>query len=66
MECLGLKPCCVGDSGMCGVMYCRTSLSSILEGLHRSETVLYDARSVGGLFGFRSGMILACFHMLGI
>ena len=37
VECLGRKPCCVWDRGMCGVMFCRTSLSSILEGVQRRE-----------------------------
>ena len=32
-----LKPCCVGERGMCGVMLVRTSLSSILRGLHSRE-----------------------------
>ena len=40
VECWGLKPCWEGDRGMCGVMLLRTSLSSILEGVQRSETGL--------------------------
>ena len=32
-----LKPCCVGERGMCGVMFVRTSLSSILTGLQRRD-----------------------------
>ena len=32
-----LKPCCVGERGMCGVMFVRTSLSSILTGLQSRE-----------------------------
>ena len=37
VECEALKPCCVGDSGMCGVIVLRISLSRILTGLHNSE-----------------------------
>jgi len=66
VECWDLKPCCEGDSGICGDMLSRTSLSSIFEGLHRSAMGLYEPGSVGGLFGFRIGSILAVFQMLGI
>ena len=45
---------------MRGIVF-RTSLSSILEGVHSKEIGLYEAGSVGGLFGFRMGMILAVF-----
>ena len=31
------KPCCVGERGMCCVMFVRTSLSSILSRLHSRE-----------------------------
>ena len=51
---------------MCGVMCARTSLSSILDRVHRSDIGLYEAGSVGDLFGFRMGMILAIFQVLGI
>ena len=37
VECSDLKPCCAGESGICGVMLFRTNLSSTFEGLHRSE-----------------------------
>jgi len=37
VECKALKPCCVGDSGMCGVIVLRISLSRILMGLHNNE-----------------------------
>lgn len=37
VECCGLKPCCVGDSGMCGVVLFRTNLSSIFDVLHRRD-----------------------------
>ncbi len=66
VECCDLKPCCVGESVMCGEMLFRTSLSSIFEGLQSSEIGLYETGSVGGLLGFRIGMIFASFHMLGI
>lgn len=66
VECLGLKPCCVGDSGMEGFITLRTSLSRILEGFGRSEIGLYEAGCVGDLLGFRMGMILAIFQEFGI
>ena len=40
VECWGLKPCWEGERGMCGVMLFKTSLSSILEGVQRSDTGL--------------------------
>ena len=47
-------------------MLFRTSLSSILDGLQRSEIGLYEAGSVGVFFVLRIGMILAVFQMLGM
>ncbi len=66
VECCALKPCCVGESGIYGEMLSRTSLSSIFEGLQSNEIGLYEAGSVGGLLGFRIGIILDCFQMLGM
>jgi len=37
VECWDLKPCCEGASGICADMLFRTSLSSILLGLQRSD-----------------------------
>ena len=37
VEWCGLKPCCVGERGMWGLMLLRTSLSSIFDGLQRRE-----------------------------
>ena len=34
IECRALKPCCVGDREMCGVIVLRINLSRILMGLH--------------------------------
>ena len=66
VECWDLKPCCEGDSGICGEMLFRTNLSSILEGVESKEIGLYEVSSVGGLLGFRIGIILASFQVLGI
>lgn len=66
VEWCGLKPCCVGDSGMSELIWFRTSLSKIFEGLGRSEIGLYEAGSVGFLLGFRIGMMLACFQEVGM
>ena len=37
VECCGLKPCCVGERGMCGLMSLRNSLSSIFDSLQKWE-----------------------------
>ena len=66
MECRGLKPCCEGESGMCAEMLFRTSLSSIFAGVQSNAMGLYEAGSVGDLFGFRIGIILASFQVLGM
>ena len=66
VECWDLKPCCEGESEICGEMLLRTNLSSILEGVLSSEIGLYEVSSVGGLLGFRIGIILASFQVLGI
>ena len=60
------KVMCVGERGMCGVMFVRTNLSSILRGLHSREMGLQEAGSVGDLFGFKKVMILPIFQILGI
>ena len=51
---------------MCGLMLARMSLSSTLTGVQRREMGLCDDASVGGLLGFRMGMILAVFQILGM
>ena len=47
-------------------MGCATSLSSIFAGVQSSVIGLYEVGSVGGLSGFRIGIILASFQVLGI
>ena len=37
VEFCGLKPCCVSDSGMCGVVLFRTNLSSFFDVLQRRD-----------------------------
>ena len=59
------KPPCVGDRGIRGVIFVRTSHSGILKGLQSSEMGLYEARLVGVLFGLSMDTILAVFQMLG-
>ena len=66
VEWRNLKPCCVLERGMCVFMLLRTNLSSIFEGVQSKLIGLYEVGSVGGLFGFRIGMILASFQVLGI
>ena len=66
VECWDLKPCCVGERGMEGLITLSTSHSRILEGFGSRDMGLYEAGSVGGLLGFRIGIILASFQVLGI
>ena len=47
-------------------MLSRTSLSSILEVLQSRDIGLQEADLVGGLLGFRMGIILASFQMFGM
>ena len=51
---------------MCGVVLCKMRRSTTLDGVQRSVMGLYDAASVGVLFGFRSVMILPSFQICGI
>ena len=66
VECLGRNPCWVGERGMCTLILFRSSLSTILETVLSRVIGRYDASSVGGLFGFRIVMILACCFLVGI
>ena len=66
VEWFGLYPCCVGDSGMCGVILCSKRRSMTLDGVQSSVIGLYDAASVGVLFGLRIVIILPIFQMSGI
>ena len=65
-EWCGLRPCCVGDSGMCGVVMFSMRRSTILDGVQSSVIGLYEATSVGDLFGLSSVMILPAFQLCGI
>ena len=66
VECCGLKPCWASDKGMCGLMLFRTSLSSILDGVQRSEIGLYEGGFVGFLLGLKMGIMFAVFQMCGM
>ena len=63
VECLALKPCCVGERGMSGMMRFRMSPSRILRGLQR-RMVLSRIWMVSGLVLFaefpdiRDGVVL--------
>ena len=59
IESRALKPCCVSDGGMYGVIVLRISLSRNLTGLHNNEIDLYLMSSVGVLFCLSMCMILA-------
>ena len=57
VECRALKPCCVDERGMCGVILLRISLSRILTGLHNNEIGVYNVGFVRVLFGLSMGMM---------
>ena len=54
-----------GSNAMYRVIVLRTTLSSILTGLHNNEIGLYHVGSVGVLFGLSMGMIFF-FQMCGM
>ena len=51
---------------MCGVTFLRRRRSTTLEGVQSSVIGLYDAASVGTLFGFSNAIIFPIFQMSGI
>ena len=57
LECRTRKPSCEGDSGLCEVIFVRTSLSNILTKLQSNEIGPWEADSVGVLFGLRMGTL---------
>ena len=64
VEWFDLKPCCVGERGMRGLML-GTNLLSIFDGLQRREIGRWVVGSLGGLLGLRIGMIFRNLQMLG-
>ena len=66
VEWSGLKPCCEGAKGMCGVIVFMIRRSVTLEGVQRRVMGRCEEGCVGSLFGFGSVMIVPCFQMLGI
>ena len=66
VECKGLKPCCDGARGMCGVTMCKMRRSVTLEGVQRSVMGLCEAGNLGSLPGLGIVMMIPCFQMLGI
>ena len=66
VECSGLKPCCDGSKGMCGLVSVSMSRSVILEGVQRSVMGRCEEGNVGSLLGFGMVMMIPCFQMLGI
>ena len=66
VECFGLKPCWVGDSGMCGVIRFSMSRSMTLKAVISSVMGLYEVTSVGSLLGLRIATMMPCFHVSAI
>ena len=62
VEFRALKPCCVDDRGICGVIFLRISFSRILTYLHNKEIGLFDVGSVGVWFGLSMGITLPFFR----
>ena len=63
VHCFGLKPCWVGDSGMCGVIRFSMSRSMTLKAVLSSVMGLYEVTSVGSLLGLRMVIMVPCFHV---
>ena len=66
VECCGLKPCWVGDSGIYAVTRFSTSCSITLKSVLGSVMGLYVVTSVGSLLGFRIVVMMPCFHVSAI
>ena len=66
VEWLLLNPCCMVFSGMSGLMMLCMILSSVLASGERREMGRNEVPSVGFLSGFRAGMMLAVFQVLGM
>jgi hypothetical protein len=66
VQCNGLKPCCVGASGMEGFIMLIIRRSIILDAVQRSVMGLYEEESVGSSCGVSIVIILPCFQMMGI
>ena len=56
VECEAMKPCCVGEKGMCVLIVLRISLQKFLTELHSNKSGLYDEGYVGVLFSFTMGI----------
>ena len=64
VECFGLKPCWVGDSGMCGVIRFSMSRSMTLKSVLSSNKGLYENTNVEfSQLGFRMVTMVPCFHV---
>ena len=66
VECCGLNPCWLGDSGMSGVIMFRMRRSITLNAVLSRVMGLYDDASVASLLGFSMAMMMPCFHVFAI
>ena len=66
VECCGLNPCWLGDSGMSGVIMLSMRRSMTLKAVLSSVMGLYDDARVASLLGFSMAMMMPCFHVLAI
>ena len=66
VECCDLKPCWVGDSGICGVIRFNMSRSMTLKAVLSSVMGLYEVTSEGSLLGLRIVIMMPCFHVAAI
>ena len=66
VECCGLKPCRVGDSGICGAIRFSTSRYMTLKAVLSSVMGLYKVTSIGSLLGLRIATMMPCFHVSAI
>ena len=65
VECFGLKPCWVGDSGMCAVIRLSMNRSVTSKAVLSSVMGLYDVTCVGSLLGLRMVIMVPCSLVFG-
>ena len=66
VECCCLKPCWTGEMGMACLILLRTNFSRSFDRDDSNEMGLYDEGMLGGLLGFKMGIIWDIFQVDGI
>ena len=66
VECFGLKPCCVDDSGIYDIFRFSTRSSKTFKAVLNSLMGLYEVTSVESLLGLKIATMMPCFHVFAI